>query len=260
KRNPVASNIEGSNLLEVLWTTIPVLLVIVMFYYGWMGYKPMLKAPENAMEVTAYGQMWKFSFEYPDGRITDSLVVPIGKPVKINLVSRDVLHSLFIPAFRMKEDLVPGKNNFLWFEATKEGRFDILCAEYCGQLHSYMLSSVTVVSETAYNDWLTKVADVSDEHPGLALLKKNACLTCHSQDGSKIIGPSFKGIYGRTEIVITDNVERELKIDEAYIKHSIKEPNADLVKGYVKGLMVSYDTVLTDTQLDEIIDYLKTLK
>mgnify|MGYP001627471773 CR=1 FL=1 len=259
-RNPVATNIEGSNLLEVLWTAIPTLLVVVMFYYGWMGFKPMRSVPDGAMEVKAYGQMWKFSFEYPDGRITDSLVVPLGKPVKVNLVSRDVLHSFYIPAFRMKEDMVPGKNNFMWFEATKTGRYDILCAEYCGQLHSYMLSSVTVLSESDYAQWLASAPNLADEHPGLALLKQNACLTCHSQDGSKIIGPSFRGLYGRTEIVETDGKERELLADDEYIARSIREPNADVVKGYMKGLMVSYANVLNDEQIAHIIDYLKTLK
>ncbi|MBK9291050.1 MAG: cytochrome c oxidase subunit II [Bacteroidetes bacterium] len=260
KRNPVATNIEGSNLLEVLWTAIPTALVVVMFYFGWMGFKPMRKVPDGAMEVTAYGQMWKFSFEYPDGRITDSLVVPLGQPVKVNLRSRDVLHSFYIPAFRMKEDMVPGKNNFMWFEATKTGRYDILCAEYCGQLHSYMLSNVTVLTPEDYANWLASAVSLADEHPGLSLLKQNACLTCHSQDGSKIIGPTFLGLYGRTEIVETNGVERELVADDEYIARSIREPNADIVKGYMKGLMVSYANVLNDEQIAQIIDYLKTLK
>ncbi len=260
KRNPVATNIEGSHKMEVLWTAIPTLLVMVMFYYGWMGYKPLRNVPAGALEVTAYGQMWKFTFEYPDGRITDSLVVPLGKPVKVNLVSRDVLHSFFIPSFRMKEDMVPGKNNFLWFETTQKGRFDVLCAEYCGQLHSYMLSSVTVLDQQDYEKWLTSSASVADEHPGLSLLKQNACLTCHSQDGSKIIGPSFKGIFGKTETVVTDDAEREIVIDEAYISRSIRQPNADVVKGYMKGLMVSYETVLSEEQIGHITDYIKTLK
>ncbi len=260
KRNPVATNIEGSHKMEVLWTAIPTLLVMVMFYYGWMGYKPLRNVPAGALEVTAYGQMWKFTFEYPDGRITDSLVVPLGKPVKVNLVSRDVLHSFFIPSFRMKEDMVPGKNNFLWFETTQKGRFDVLCAEYCGQLHSYMLSSVTVLDQQDYEKWLTSSASVADEHPGLSLLKQNACLTCHSQDGSKIIGPSFKGIFGKTETVVTDDAEREIVIDEAYISRSIRQPNADVVKGYMKGLMVSYEAVLSEEQIGHITDYIKTLK
>ncbi len=260
KRNPKATNIEGSNTLEVIWTVIPTILVLVMFYYGWMGYKPMREVPDDAMVIDAYAQMWKFSFKYPDGKITDSLVVPVNRPVKLNLHSRDVLHSFYVPAFRIKEDMVPGKNNFLWFNSNLEGRYDILCAEYCGQLHSYMLSSVTVVSDAEYQTWLTSTSSITDEHPGLTVLKQNACLTCHSQDGSKIIGPSFKGIFGKTEIVLTDGVEREIVIDSAYIARSIKDPNADIVQGYMKGLMVSYEGVVTDEQIVDIIDYIKNLK
>jgi len=250
KRNPKATNIEGNFTLEVVWTVIPTLLVLLMFYYGWMGYKPMRQVPENAMEITAYGQMWKFSFEYPDGRITDTLVVPINQPVKLNLVARDVLHSFYVPAFRIKEDMVPGKNNFLWFEANREGRYDVLCAEYCGMLHSFMLSSITVVNQSAYDQWLTAAPIATDEHPGLAILKQNACLTCHSQDGSKLIGPSFKGVYGRTQIVDSNGETREIVVDDEYITRSIYNPNADIVQGYMRGLMISY----------EIIDYMKTLK
>jgi cytochrome c oxidase subunit 2 len=259
KRNPKATSIEGNNTLEVVWTVIPTILVLIMFYYGWMGYKPMREVPDDAIVIEANAQMWKFSFQYPDGRISDSLVVPVNKPVKLNLHSRDVLHSLFIPAFRIKEDMVPDGNNYLWFNPNLEGRYDILCAEYCGQLHSFMLSSVTVVSDSEYQSWLTSAPATTDEHPGLAVLKQNACLTCHSQDGSKIIGPSFKGIFGKTETVVTDGVEREIVIDSAYIARSIKDPNADLVKGYMKGLMVSYEGVVTDEQIADIVDYIKNL-
>lgn len=260
KRNPKATNIEGNNTLEVVWTVIPTILVLIMFYYGWMGYKPMREVPDDAIVIEANAQMWKFSFQYPDGRVSDTLVVPVNRPVKLNLHSRDVLHSLFIPAFRIKEDMVPDGNNYLWFNPNLEGRYDILCAEYCGQLHSFMLSSVTVVSDSEYQSWLTSAPATTDEHPGLAVLKQNACLTCHSQDGSKIIGPSFKGIFGKTETVVTDGVEREIVIDSAYIARSIKDPNADLVKGYMKGLMVSYEGVVTDEQIADIVNYIKNLK
>ncbi|MBU1008493.1 MAG: cytochrome c oxidase subunit II [Bacteroidetes bacterium] len=259
KRNPKSSHIEGNNTIEVVWTAVPTILVMVMFYFGWLGFRPMRTVPDNAMEITAYGQMWKFSFEYPDGLLTDSLVIPIHQPVKLNLQSRDVLHSFFIPAFRIKEDLVPGKNNYMWFEATTEGRYDIMCAEYCGQLHSYMLTSVTVVSQEQYDAWLGKASVKTDIHPGLAIMKQNACFTCHTTDGSKLIGPSLKGIYGKKEVVETNGVEREVTIDDTYIRESIKQPNADVVKGYAKGLMIPYDQVLNDEQISDIIDYMKTL-
>lgn len=260
KRNPKATNIEGNFTLEVIWTVIPTILVLIMFYYGWMGYKPMRQVPPNAMEITAYAQMWQFSYEYPDGRRTDTLVVPINRPVKLNLVSRDVLHSFYVPAFRLKEDMVPGKENFTWFEATREGRFDVLCAEYCGQLHSFMLSSVHVLGAEAYENWLTAAPIVTDEHPGLTVLKQNACLTCHSLDGSRLIGPSFEGVYGKSQIVETDGLAREIVVDDAYIVKSIYEPNADIVQGYMRGLMISYENMITRDQIDDIIDYMKTLQ
>lgn len=260
KRNPKATNIEGSNTLEVLWTVIPTILVLVMFYYGWMGYRPMRKVPANAIEVKVYGQMWKFSFEYANGKLSDSLVVPIDQPVKLLLISKDVNHSFYIPAFRLKEDLIPGKDNFLWFEANKAGRYDVMCAEYCGQLHSAMLTSVTVTDVSAYDKWLVQTESTANEHPGLTLMKKNACFSCHTQDGSKLVGPSFKGVFGKSEIVETEGAEREIVINEEYIKRSIKTPNADIVKGYMKGLMVPYDKILTDEQIDQITDYLKTVK
>jgi len=260
KRNPKATNIEGSNTLEVIWTVIPTILVLVMFYYGWMGYRPMRNVPKNAIQVKTYGQMWKFSFEYANGKLSDSLVVPINQPVKLNLTSKDVNHSFYIPAFRLKEDLIPGKDNYLWFEANKLGRYDVMCAEYCGQLHSAMLNSVTVVSDAEYQKWLTKTESVANEHPGLSLMKKNACFSCHTQDGSKLIGPSFKGVFGRNEIVDTDGVEHTVTVDEVYIKRSIKNPNADVVKGFAKGLMVPYEKILSDEQIDQIIGYLKTVK
>ncbi|NOU46854.1 MAG: cytochrome c oxidase subunit II [Bacteroidales bacterium] len=260
KRNPKATNIEGNNTLEVLWTVIPTILVLVMFYYGWMGYKPMRNVPADAIPVKVYGQMWKFSFEYANGKLSDSLVVPVDKPVKLFLISKDVNHSFYIPAFRLKEDLIPGKNNFLWFEANKAGKYDVMCAEYCGQLHSAMLTSVNVVDVKAYEKWLSDSTSAANEHPGLTLMKKNACFSCHTQDGSKLVGPSFKGVFGRTELVDTDGSEHEIVVNEEYIKRSVKTPNADVVKGYMKGLMVPYDKILTDEQIDQIIEYLKTVK
>ncbi|PJF33830.1 MAG: cytochrome c oxidase subunit II, partial [Phototrophicales bacterium] len=181
--------------------------------------------------------MWSWQFEYENGKTSDTLVIPKDKPVVLNLVSRDVLHSLYIPAFRVKEDVVPGQEEQMWFIGQKEGDYDIFCAEYCGDRHSYMLSQVSVVPEQEYNTWLSTV---SADPPGLAVLKKNACLSCHSLDGSRIVGPSFLAIWGKTETVITNGEERQVVVDAEYIAHSIKEPNADVVKGFNPGLMISY--------------------
>ncbi|MCF8349008.1 MAG: cytochrome c oxidase subunit II [Bacteroidales bacterium] len=260
KRNPVATNIEGHVGLEILWTVIPTILVLIMFYFGWSGYKPMLSPPDDAMEIEAIGQMWKWTFIYPDGKTVDSLVLPVDKPVKLNLKSPDVLHSLYIPAFRIKQDVVPGGSNMMWFIPQKLGKYDILCAEYCGQLHSYMLSSLTVVDEATYQTWLKSAPDLSNEHPGLTLLKKNACISCHTLDGNRLVGPSFKGLMGRTETVIVDGQEKEITVDRAYLIESIKEPNAAITATYQPGLMTPYKDILSDADIDQIIAYIETLK
>lgn len=260
KKNPVATNIEGNNTLEIIWTVIPTILVVVMFYYGWSNYKPMINPPKGAMEIDATGQMWKWSFKYPNGKVSDSLFVPIDEPVKLNLFSLDVLHSLYIPAFRVKRDVVPGGNETMWFTAQRLGTYDILCAEYCGQLHSYMLSTIKVVSREDYEKWLATVPDTSNEHPGLTLMKQNACFSCHSQDGTRLVGPSFKGIFGKQEDVIVDGAEKNITVDRDYIIQSIKEPNAAVVKTYQPGLMTAYGAILSDEQINHIVDYLETLK
>jgi len=258
KNNPVATNITHNNTLEVIWTVIPTILVVIMFWYGWTGYRPMLTAPDNAMEIDAIGQMWKWTFEYPNGKVSDTLVVPIDEPVKLNLFSKDVLQSLYIPAFRIKQDVVPGSEKMMWFTAQKLGSYDILCAEYCGQLHAYMRSTITVVDRADYEIWLESTPEPGDEHPGLTLMKKNACLSCHTQDGTKLVGPSLKGLMGKNEIVLVDGQEKEITIDRSYLINSIKNPNAEIVNEFLPNLMPQLP--LTDEELNHIADYIETIK
>lgn len=266
KRNPKATQIEGNTKLEILWTVIPTILVMVMFYYGWAGWKPMREAPKDALEITAVARMWSFRFEYENGRITDSLYVPQDKAVKLNLEALDVIHSLYIPAFRVKEDMVPGKIKSMWFIPKSLGNFNLFCAEYCGLQHSYMISGVKVLSQSDFDKWYSDTLAVAsageDAIPGakgLEILRKNACNACHSSDGSKLVGPSYKGSFGLKQIVITDGKEREILVDENYIRKSIYEPNADLVKGYPSGLMLSYKDLISEDDLKEILVYIKSL-
>jgi cytochrome c oxidase subunit 2 len=259
KRNPKATNIEGNNTLEIVWTAIPLGLVLIMFYFGWLGFRPMRHVPEGAIPVKAIGQMWAWSFEYENGKKSAELIVPLNKPVKLNLTSLDVIHSLYIPAFRIKEDVVPGRNNYMWFTAQEVGEYNIFCAELCGDRHSYMLSKVKVLPEAEYTAWLAASDAAVGEAPGLTLMKQNACVTCHSQDGSRIVGPSFKGLFGKKETVITNGVEREITVDEEYIRRSVYEPNADVVKGFNPGLMPTQKDKLTDEDVQKIIDYIKGL-
>ncbi|MBK6347858.1 MAG: cytochrome c oxidase subunit II [Bacteroidales bacterium] len=268
KRNPVATQIHGSNTLEIIWTVIPTILVIIMFFYGWAGYSPMKNAPENAMKIKATARMWSWSFEYENGIKTDTLYVPLNKPVSLNLISLDVIHSFYIPAFRIKEDMVPGRGNKIWFIAQEEGAYELFCTEYCGLSHSYMFTEVKAMPQKDFDAWYARMADTTKKvtanidpaAEGKRLMEKNGCVVCHSSDGTKIVGPSYKGVYGHKLTVVTNGKEREIIADDEYIKRSIYEPDADLVKGFTKGQMVSYKTILSDEDVANIIEYLKTLK
>lgn len=268
KRNPVASQIHGSNTLEIVWTIIPTILVIIMFFYGWAGFQPMSSAPADAMKIKASARMWSWMFEYQNGIKTDTLYVPVDKAILLDLNSLDVIHSLYIPAFRIKEDMVPDRGNKMWFIPKIVGNYELFCAEYCGLSHSRMFTEVKVLSKTDFDAWYAKMADttrindmvVDPVAEGKRLMEKNGCVVCHSSDGTKIVGPSYKGVYGHKLTVVTDGKEREIVADDEYIKRSIYDPNADIVKGYNKGMMVSYKAQLNDKDIANIIEYLKTLK
>ena len=159
KRNPKATNIHGNMFLEIAWTGIPTILVLIMFWYGWQGYKEMVNVPENAMPIDVTAQMWKWSFKYEDGKITDSLYVPVNTPIKLTLHSNDVNHSFFIPAFRLKKDVFPNRERVAWFIAKETGEYDIACSEYCGMNHSYMYSKIFVLPEEEFKNWMYKISD-----------------------------------------------------------------------------------------------------
>lgn len=268
KRHPVATQIHGSTTLEIIWTVIPFLLTMVMFYYGWAGWTNMSKPPKDAMEVTVIGRMWNFSYEYENGRRTDTLYLPKDQPVKLNLKAMDVLHSLYIPAFRVKQDMVPNKeNNFMWFIPQRIGNFEVFCAEYCGLQHSYMYSTVKVMEDSDFKSFITDTTRVAvvatDESPGATgkkIMQNIGCFACHTIDGTKLVGPSFKGIWGEEQTVVTGKETRKVKVDKDYITRSIYDPNADVVEGFMKGLMVSYNGQLSEDDIANIIEYLKTVK
>ena len=160
KRNPKATNVHSNVALEITWTVIPTILVLIMFWYGWVGYVDMSEAPENTLNVDVTAQMWKWTFKYENGKTTDSLYVPVNQPVKLNLHSIDVNHAFYIPKFRIKKDVYPNQNRMVWFEANELGNFDIACAEYCGLNHSYMYNKVKVMPQQEFSVWLNSA--VSD--------------------------------------------------------------------------------------------------
>jgi cytochrome c oxidase subunit 2 len=267
ERHPKAIQNEGSNRLEVIWTVIPLILVLMMFYFGWMGWRPMKNPPQDAMHVKAIARMWKFQFQYENGKVTDSLYLPINEPVILDLVALDVLHSLYIPAFRVKEDMVPGQEKVMWFIPGTEGEFDLFCTEYCGLEHSYMFTGVIVMPGDEFEAWIadtTAAAPVVDTETSLAdqgfqVLRRNGCNACHSVDGSKLVGPSYLGGWGTMRKVTTGREEREVLVDSAYVRRSIYEPNADVVDGFNQGLMLSYEGLVSEEEVSLIIEYLKAL-
>jgi cytochrome c oxidase subunit II len=267
KKHPQASVVEGSTRLEIIWTVIPTILALTMFYFGWAGWRPMKTAPKDAMKVTTTARMWSFSFTYENGKQSEDLVLPVGMPVKLKLTSVDVLHSVYIPTFRVKEDIVPGRDKMMWFIPQREGEYDLYCAEYCGLRHSYMGANVKVLSKAEFDKWYTDTtavqASASTSAPGaegLAILRLQGCNACHSSDGTKIVGPSYLGLWGKQIVVEKNGQDVTVTVDSAYIRRSVYEPNTEIAKGYQKNLMQPYDKVLTEKDISKIIEYFKTLE
>ncbi|MBI3008455.1 MAG: cytochrome c oxidase subunit II [Candidatus Omnitrophica bacterium] len=263
KKNLQPKNIESNTVLEIIWVLVPTILVLFMFYYGWTGFKSIRGVPKDAMVVKVTARMWSWLFEYENGKKSKALNVPVGRPVKLALLSQDVIHSFYLPAFRVKEDAVPRLKTYLWFKPEEVGSYDIFCAEYCGTGHSSMLSKLIVMPEDDFRKWYEGEA-VSEERVevekmphGLRLIEEEGCTVCHTTDGSLLVGPTFKGMFGRSEKVMANGAEREIIIDEEYISRSIKEPNADVAKGF-ESIMPEIE--LTEEQIKDIIEYLKTLK
>ncbi len=260
KDSGAATNqVDHNTPLEITWSILPLVFFVLIFVWGFEGYADMHTPPKDVLEIKATGQKWNWSFSYPGAEDSDSkLHVPIGRDVRILIQSRDVLHSLFIPAFRVKQDAVPGRYTDLWFRATKLGKFPIFCAEYCGTSHSDMLSEVTVESQEDYDAYIEGLAgsDLTPVAMGEMQYTKKGCVTCHSTDGTPKVGPSWKGIFGH-EVKLADG--SSVMVDENYLRESILQPNAKIVEGFTPS-MPSFQGQLKDKQLDGLIEYIKSLK
>ncbi len=250
------SQAEGNIWLEIVWIVLPTLLVLAMFWYGWKEYVVLRTVPNDAFPVTATARMWSWDFKYANGKTSPKLYVPVGKPVRVELVSEDVIHGFFLPAFRVKRDVVPGMSNYAWFVATKPGSYDLFCSQYCGTNHSAMITTVEALPEAEFAVWL-KQGKGDEEQSGHELLEHHGCLGCHSEDGSPKVGPTFKGIWGRNVTVMTGGAERTITTDEAYLRRSILEPATDIVKGF-PPIMPSF--LLKEEELSALLKYLKELK
>lgn len=274
KRHPKAEDIEGNTWIETVWTIAPTIIFLTMFYYGWTNFSYMRDVPRDAMVIEATGRQWAWSFQYPNGKRTSELILAIDKPVKIELHSLDVLHGFFIPAFRIKEDVVPGKANYTWFVPSQLGSFDIECTVICGIGHANMLSKAVVVPVSDFESWYFGDADAPLPSPALKtarpassqvavppalnIMNQKFCPTCHSIDGSAMVGPSLKGIYGKKQTVVDPKgKERQITVDDAYLARAIQDPAYEMVKGYPPAMP---QNPLTDAELKQVIEFIRTLK
>jgi cytochrome c oxidase subunit II len=254
---PAPKPIHGSIPLEITWSIIPFLFMLVMFAWGTKLYFENYTPPRDTLDLYVTGKQWMWKVQYPDGqREINEMHVPTGRPVKLTLASEDVIHSFFLPAFRLKHDVVPGSYQTFWFQATMPGRYHIFCAEYCGTNHSRMIGWVTVMEPVAYQSWLAGGATgTSMADQGEKLFAQYGCATCHLQDQQGRC-PSLVSVFGHP-VQLEDG--RTVLADEAYVRESILNPNAKVVKGYKKDLMPVFQSQISEEGLLQLIVYIKSL-
>ena len=260
EKHPQPADIEGSTWLEIVWTVIPTLIVLTMFYYGLTGFQFLKKVPEGSMVIKVIARQWSWLFDYENGTKDSELRVPVGKPVKLILTSQDVIHGFYAPAFRIKQDAVPGMTTYLWFQPTEVGTFDVLCTQYCGLEHSHMLTKIVVLPQEEFTKWYqAKKQEAALKGPPLGpkLYQEKGCAGCHSTDGSLRVGPTFKGLFGKTEIVLTAGREQTIVVNETFVREHISEPNVEIVKGYPP---VMPKISLTHEELTALVEFIKNLK
>jgi cytochrome c oxidase subunit II len=249
-----------NTLLEVMWTAIPVLIVAVIFYQGFIAFMTMQTAPPGCYDLRVSARQWAWQFIYPNGHVDENLHVPAGEPVRLTMTSEDVIHGLWIPALRVKKDVVPGRYASMWFQADKPGTYDLVCTQYCGDDHSNMLSTVVVHPREDYDKWLKDAANYLKTLPpaeaGKMLYQRRGCVQCHSIDGTAGTGPSLNGIYGTTAHM-TDG--SDVLVDDNYIRESILEPQAKIVAGF-QPVMATYKGLVSDDDITALIEFIKSLK
>lgn len=249
-------SILGSIPLEVAWIVIPFILVMIMFVWGASLYFTAFSPPANAMEIFVIGKQWMWKVQHPEGRREiDELHVPVGYPVKLTITSQDVIHSFYIPAFRIKMDAVPGRYTSTWFEASKTGTFHLFCAEYCGTAHAGMGGRVVVMKPSEYEQWLrTGAPEDSLVAAGGRLFQQLGCSGCHSQN-SIARAPLLDGVYGKPVPLQSGQV---VLADESYIRDSILLPQKDVVAGYAP-VMPPFQGRISEEELMQIISYIRFL-
>ncbi|MDE0091867.1 MAG: cytochrome c oxidase subunit II [Oligoflexia bacterium] len=259
EREEEGGAVQHHNLpLEIVWSFIPFVIFMVAFAWGWFVYKEARTPPADSLEIQVYGQKWNWEFVYKNGRkTTNEFYVPLNRPVKLIMTSRDVIHSFYIPTFKIKQDVVPGLYTFLWFEANHKGSFHVFCTEFCGSGHASMGARLNVLPLADWENWL-KI----DPYKGLSLVEigqkafQGRCTVCHKPSQENLIGPGLAALY---------NTERSLEngsvvlADENYLRESILNPSAKIVKGY-PNQMTPFAGLLSEEELSGLIEYIKSLK
>ncbi len=248
-----------NNWLELAWTVAPGILLGIIFFWGFLTYLDMRQPPDGSYEIQVIAKKWSWSFVYPNGHVDNNLHVPVDRPVRLVMSSDDVIHSLYIPAFRLKMDVIPGRYSTTWFEAHSAGEFTLFCAEYCGTQHSKMLAKVVVHPSGEFGKWLDDAANFLDKvtpvQAGEILYQRRGCIQCHSLDGSAKVGPSFRDSFGSQQ-ALADG--QPVTIDENYLRESILEPQAKIRGGY-KPVMPTYQGQLKEEEISALIAFIKSL-
>jgi cytochrome c oxidase subunit 2 len=246
---------EGHLGLELLWTVVPFAITMVMFLWGASLYVANARVPDAASEISVVGKQWMWKIQHPNGRREiNELHVPVGQPVKLTLATQDVIHSFYIPAFRVKQDVVPGRFTTMWFEATKPGEYHLFCAEYCGTQHSGMRGRVVVMEPDDFQRWLGGVTGDSPVRAGEKLFAEFNCVNCHAT-GERQRCPQLGGLFG-SEVRLTGG--GTVTFDESYIRESIINPNAKVVAGY-PAVMPTFRGQISEEQILQIIAYIRSL-
>jgi cytochrome c oxidase subunit II len=250
--------VAGSHKLETIWTIIPFVIAMTMFGWGAKVYFEQYRAPTNAVEVYVVGKQWMWKIQHATGqREINELHVPVGRKVKLIMTSEDVIHDFFVPAFRTKADVVPGRYTTLWFEPTTPGRYHLFCAEYCGMNHSGMIGSVIVMESREFDNWLSgNTGSTTPAAAGQQLYQTLGCASCHGANGEGGRGPELAGVFGRTAALQTGE---SVRIDEAYIRESIVNPQAKLVAGF-GPIMPTFQGQVSEDQMLQIVAFIKSLQ
>jgi len=257
EKNPVATQIEGSTLLEATWTIIPLAIFLVTFVWGALLYFRIYDPPANSMNIYIVGKQWMWKAEHPGGQHEiNALHVPTGKPIQLTMISQDVFHSFSIPDFRIKREVIPGRYSTVWFEATQVGTYHLFCTQYCGTQHSGMVGEVTVMTPGDYKKWLEQSnSGQSLAQNGERLFASTGCNSCHNGTAAAR-GPSLAGVYG-SKLTLADG--RQILVDDAYLRNAILNPSEHVTAGFAP-IMPTYQGQISEDGLIDLVEFIKNMQ